>query len=169
MCSSAACSIYVASTLMISFALMTMNKLPESFYSFSKWGSSFEGRKDLQTMEVEASPSPLVFTEVRDIAAIVTDTAERDGNSSEERRNHTARPWTPMAAPPKVKTQSTPGTLQEALYQGESEDGSVAKPIVTGGNGRCMRLNGFISQPTVADIVGKKEQRFDRSQQNLAS
>lgn len=117
---------------------------------------SFEGRKDLQTMEVEASPSPLVFTEVSGIAAIVTDKAERDGNSSEERRNHTARPWTPMAAPPKVKTQSTPGTLQEVLYQGESEDGSVAKPIVTGGNGCCMCLNGFMSQLTVADIVGKK-------------
>lgn len=71
---------------------MTMNKLHESFYSFTKWGSYFEGRKDLQTMEVEASPSPLVFTEVSGIAAIVTDKAERDGNSSEERRNHTARP-----------------------------------------------------------------------------
>lgn len=75
---------------MISFALMTMNKLPESFYSFTK--CSFEGRKDLQTVEVEASPSPLVFTEVNGIAAIMTDKAERDGNSSEERRNHTARP-----------------------------------------------------------------------------
>lgn len=61
-----------------------------------------------------------------------------------------------MAAPAKVKTQSTPGTLQEVLYQGESEDRSFAKPIVTGGNGRCMHLNGFMSQPTVTDIVGKK-------------
>lgn len=127
---------------------------PRRLLFFYQMGKFFW--KYLQTMEVAASPSPLVFTEVSGIAAIVTDKAERDGNSSEERRNHTARPWTPMAASPKVKTQSTPGTLQELLYQGESEDGSVAKPIVTGGNGRCMRLNGFMSQPTVADIVGKK-------------
>lgn len=61
-----------------------------------------------------------------------------------------------MAAPPKVKTQSTPGTRQEVLYQAKSEDGSVAKPFVTGGNSRCMHLNGFMSQPPVRDIVEKK-------------
>lgn len=56
---------------------MAMNKLPESLYSFIKSGSCFEGRKDLQTMEVKAFLSPLLFTEVSGSAAIVTDKAQR--------------------------------------------------------------------------------------------
>lgn len=67
----------------------------------------------------------------------------------------------PMAAPPAVKTQSSPGTLQEILYRGESEDRSVAKPFVTGGNGRYMHPNGFMPQPTVNDIVEEKTKLLD--------
>lgn len=62
---------------MMSFALMATNKLPESFYSFIKCGSCFEGRKDLQTMEVNTFLSPLLFTEVSGSVAILTDKAQR--------------------------------------------------------------------------------------------
>lgn len=90
-------------------------------------------------------------------------------NSSDEHRNHTARPWTLMAAPPMAKTQSSPGTLEDLLYWGESEDRSAAKPFLTGENGRYVYLNRFMPQPRHWHCREKKKNGLTAPPKNLES